>query len=1576
MDSNNNEIPVTTSQESKDIGIAKETKYYPASESCETLDTVVPLAMAYEQKRFNQGLSISIQQIYNMGVAEFVMDRLKYTTIKDFCDSFGKEQIDAIATAIWNFENTGNGIIVSDQTGVGKGRIGAGLIRYCILHLGKVPIFFTEKKHLINDMYRDLIDIKLDCGIKEYIKVSVSSADKDLTDDEIIKKIKEDIKENEELRIEYDFEKEDFNLDTLFITENSELLSIIIELYRQYFELNTEDFELIKNPNYKQELAVALSKGRKLIKPFVPIGNFDIKDKDGGILYRLESNTVNEVLGNKKRKLPSEYKLICLPYSQIQKPFKSREEGVYTDKNLFIQAQANNTLLILDESHSASGYASATGMVIKTMIENAKDVVYISATYSKRPDNMPLYSLKTSIREANLSYVQLTEAYHRGDVALQEATTSELVKIGQLVRRQKLIQGKTEYIPKNIDEFIETELGKEQIAKLQRISELFLIVREFSAKVKENFRMNVLREYGKEESKKYKFAGNTERFSFLLFNFFILGLKVKQTVAESLTELQNGRKVIIAIANTLESAFDNLKKDFLNDVKYELGDFVENDFRFYCAYLLNYTLRYTYEKDEIKLDSKGKETIIINKELFLIKEKKNDLSKILYNDLIGTFEDKLSLILNLVSGVPIAPIDVISDLITKQGFRVDEITCRSRKLEFIDGDYTKGRLEKRKKRKIDDIIRDFNENKLDCLIINQAGAVGVSMHSVPTKNSDGKIVPPVDKIVGDFFNPPKSLKPDDEVKARTMIITQMELDINKEVQKIGRINRTGMVYAPHYKYIVSAVPSESRLTAIMEKKLRSLSANVNADQTQFADQFTADNFFSEIAVKPFNKTMEEIGDSERASDKEEISAYTKKMYFANFNVQKDFYDTFSKNLKIHIEFLISQGNFTGAMAIKDYDAILKDTKIFMIGDNNSISSFGSHIFIEEYDCIVFTKKILEDDISLSIKTKFDSDDVYGNPVVFETKDEYLNYFSDRIKKTLDDFESSRATEVGYQEKLIIGYNSTIDLLNADAIKFLGLPEALLLESAIKENNEILDEKNKSVIKLIGLGKMDEVNVLSIEIQALAKTISNLDTKLRNNPDSEYILSNQKEEGRIAKKIENNKNYIEDANNEIKKQNNSYQEQVSISSLIIKYINLIGNILDYKTFDESWDSDSNKYIYSTLQDKKVVLTGVKYKRSWNQTFTTGGIMLYFSDAIETFSQSSFDIEQTFSEEEVLEEKKVTTILNNTNSNYKDVWNEYVKTVNTGKRVNKMILTGSLLKAFSVLGFGSGSGNIVKFNTSDKILKLGIELNDSTQITLQNVFSSGNYQVMFSLTEENYNKLILDAFYSLSKEKDSNYFNIRGFANQIIFSKSITSIINTRFNNDLYMGTDFSNITASEFVSCIEIEFVSNKLSFTKYIQGMLQLLEIEYDYKNYTNKDLKDIDDAILYKNASGNREVYYGSYQLNESVFLSSVDLINEFSSGNKILGGSQTKGLGIKISLDGLYKLIEYMKKENVLFTSVTSNEIVEKNNDFYVFEKRNDLVLAIDNEGSETTIKEFTDATTEATLDSLIDRLVESLK
>ena len=39
-----------------------------------------------------------------------------------------------------------------------------------------------------------------------------------------------------------------------------------------------------------------------------------------------------------------------------------------------------------------------------------------------------------------------------------------------------------------------------------------------------------------------------------------------------------------------------------------------------------------------------------------------------------------------------------------------------------------------------------------------------------------------------------NVKDKKEVKARAMVVTQMEFDVNKEVQKLGRISRTGQVY--------------------------------------------------------------------------------------------------------------------------------------------------------------------------------------------------------------------------------------------------------------------------------------------------------------------------------------------------------------------------------------------------------------------------------------------------------------------------------------------------------------------------------------------------------------------------------------------------------------------------------------------------------------------------------------------------------------------------------------------------------------------------------------------------------------
>src|SRR5437867_13194821 len=57
--------------------------------------------------------------------------------------------------AIYNIEARNQGMIIGDQTGIGKGRVAAAMIRYGVIQ-GVKPMFLTEKANLFSDIYRDL----------------------------------------------------------------------------------------------------------------------------------------------------------------------------------------------------------------------------------------------------------------------------------------------------------------------------------------------------------------------------------------------------------------------------------------------------------------------------------------------------------------------------------------------------------------------------------------------------------------------------------------------------------------------------------------------------------------------------------------------------------------------------------------------------------------------------------------------------------------------------------------------------------------------------------------------------------------------------------------------------------------------------------------------------------------------------------------------------------------------------------------------------------------------------------------------------------------------------------------------------------------------------------------------------------------------------------------------------------------------------------------------------------------------------------------------------------------------------
>ncbi len=129
----------------------RQVPYTPRADA-DGVGTLVPVNM---QTAVSKALS-DAERRANRPLVEFVADRLDYTP-DEVRAYFSAEQIDALALAIDNVDRDA-GFVIGDQTGVGKGRFVAAMIRYAQIK-GLVPIFVTEKPNLYADMARDLTDI-------------------------------------------------------------------------------------------------------------------------------------------------------------------------------------------------------------------------------------------------------------------------------------------------------------------------------------------------------------------------------------------------------------------------------------------------------------------------------------------------------------------------------------------------------------------------------------------------------------------------------------------------------------------------------------------------------------------------------------------------------------------------------------------------------------------------------------------------------------------------------------------------------------------------------------------------------------------------------------------------------------------------------------------------------------------------------------------------------------------------------------------------------------------------------------------------------------------------------------------------------------------------------------------------------------------------------------------------------------------------------------------------------------------------------------------------------------------------
>jgi predicted RNA methylase len=845
--------------------------YTPASNSCVVLNTVVPDSMGYETHSALQ----RIKEAVGGDIDEYVRIKLNYPSHVELCKALSAEQIDAVAMSIYNMEERGVGMIIGDQTGIGKGRIAASIIRYGV-EQGMQPIFITEKANLFSDIYRDL--------------VAIGSAN---------------------------------------------LVPFIVN-----------------------------SKESKT----------DIKDEDGEVVYQALPGAEQQSIFERQA-VPRRFHFVVATYSQFNSPDKK------PIKPAFLKAIAEDNIIIMDEAHNSSGSGN-TGNFMQAALAPTRGVVFLSATFAKRPDNMPIYAMKTSIRDASMTRDALIEAITKGGVALQEILASQLVSEGQMIRRERSFEGvEVNYV--TLD-----EKEQEHKAIADNITSIIRDIISFQSTYVDQL-VEALDDMAVAEGKQVEIQEGTSQagvdnlpyFSkvFNIINQMLFSIKAEAVAERAIARLKEGKKPVIAFASTMGSFIEQMENE--NGVGVSDGDTINADLAVVLQKGLDGILRYT-------------ETDVDGKKVF----KKFDIAE--FSPEAQAVYHKISDRIREVStGITISPIDVITRMITQAGYTVAEVTGRKYELQ-INPTTNQALVISRKRVNTNDAFRQFNNNEIDVLLINQSGSTGASAHAIVT---------------------PKV--PKEQVKQRVMIVLQAELDINTEVQKRGRINRTGQIYKPIYDYVNSAIPAEKRLMMMLQKKLKSLDANTTSNQkasTKILDVPDFLNRYGDRIVAEYLKENSEVnkllddplGIATREVDAAELEEaahrVSGRVAVLSTAMQQDFYNEISTRYNEYVEYLKQTGEYDLEVEAMDLQAETQSARTVIVGKGGG-SEFGDDSILETVTANVLKKPFTRQELENLLTESLQGQD--GRALQKQLKAEYEAYVEEQLK-----IESSN--NLNYYETLI------------------------------------------------------------------------------------------------------------------------------------------------------------------------------------------------------------------------------------------------------------------------------------------------------------------------------------------------------------------------------------------------------------------------------------------------------------------------------------------------------------------------------------------------------------------------------
>jgi hypothetical protein len=727
-------------------------------------------------------------------VDAFVARELQYNSVEHMHKFFMGLQVDAIALAIWQIKK-GKSLIVSDQTGVGKGRSAAGICRWVVINR-ILPIFCTYSDILFSDFYRDLDDIEFSAGVWPLLFNAGSS-----------------------------------------ITEQSTRRKIFAN--------------------------------RGAMK---------------GILERISQTG----------ELPRGRNAVFLTYSQIN------VENVQQEA---LKALAPKAIFILDESHSAGGDESNTGLFVQEVLPSAIGVMFMSATWAKRPDNLPVYAAKTDISIAIPEAARVADAVRAGGEPLQTVVSHQLAESGQLIRRELSFEGIS------ILNFIDDRNQAEHEAVSDQVTEVLRAI------VKADLAYhNVDFEKFRIQWKRRGVKIFHHKFSAIVHNIvkqFLLALKCDAAADCAIEAIGKGEKPIIALESTMGAFLDS----YVAAMGLSEGSLLEGvSWAMILRRALDRTIYFTHRVEgKAQRIGYGRECLC-------------HATALLYRDC-----DKL--LDALAVTIPVSPIDWMRHRIASAGHAVAEITGRVWRVNYSGPVPVLSQVpsEERQDRVKTGLL--FNNGGIDALILNQAGSTGISLHA------------------HEKFK---------DQKQRHMIIAQPAGDVSVFMQMLGRINRTGQVNLPRFTMMAVALPAEIRPSVNLARKLKSLNANTSSN-TRSAMSVEAPDLMNKYGDKIVGEWLHENPHTAElmglAMDKSEADGgvpeddlarvATGRSALLPVKEQRECIETISESYSDYIAYLDETGQNDLEPRTYDFDAEQKTSHVIYRGTDPD-SPFGQDAVYGEY----------------------------------------------------------------------------------------------------------------------------------------------------------------------------------------------------------------------------------------------------------------------------------------------------------------------------------------------------------------------------------------------------------------------------------------------------------------------------------------------------------------------------------------------------------------------------------------------------------------------------------------------------